>query len=371
MTHLHVHSNHSLLEGTAEPRALVARAVEFGLKALALTDTGGLYGAIPFYRAAVEAGVKPILGAELDGTVLLARDRGGYAQLCRLITAYHLDPDFDLADQIFDDSIFVLASDLGLIAELRTRGVRPLVAVTHYGGARSRYSAARAREFALAHGLRPVAVTPVYFIERDHHRIHRVLAAIRHNATIDTLPSGGIAPPEAWFRSPRELERLYEDWPETIENIAWVVERCNLELEFGRPLFPETELPCGETPFSYLWKLAFDGVKDRYRPLRPEVTRRLQYELDVINQLGFAPYFLIVTDIVRYAREHGIPIVGRGSAANSLVSYALGITRAEPFKYDLYFERFLNLARTDCPDIDLAICWRRRDDVIDYVYRRY
>ncbi|MCC6698261.1 MAG: DNA polymerase III subunit alpha [Candidatus Hydrogenedentes bacterium] len=371
MTHLHVHSNHSLLEGTAEPRALVARAVEYGLKALALTDTGGLYGGIPFYRAAREAGVKPIRGAAFDGTLLLARDRGGYAQLCRLVTAYHLDPDFDLADQIFDDSIFVLASDLGLIAELRARGVHPLVAVTHYGGARSRYSAARAREFALAHGLRPVAVTPVYFIERDHHRIHRVLAAIRHNATIDTLPPNGIAPAEAWFRSPHDLERLYEDWPETLENIAWVVEHCNLELEFGRPLFPETELPYGETPFSYLWKLAFDGVKDRYRPLRPEVTKRLQYELDIINQLGFAPYFLVVNDIVRYAREHGIPIVGRGSAANSLVSYALGITRAEPFKYDLYFERFLNLSRTDCPDIDLDICWRRRDDVIDYVYRRY
>jgi DNA-directed DNA polymerase III PolC len=350
---------------------LVARAVEHGLRALALTDTAGLYGAIPFYRAAVEAGVKPLLGAMLGEAVLIARDRGGYAQLCRIVTAYHLTPDFDVADQIFDDSVFVLTADLGLAKELIKRGVRPLVAVTHYGDARSRYRAARVREFAHENALRPVAVAPVYFLDRDHFAVHRVLTAIRLNATVDTLRPGDTAPPEAWFRSPDEMERLYGDWPETLDNIEWVVEQCDLKLEFGTPRFPEMELPDNETPFSYLWKLAFDGLKTRYHPLKPEQTQRLHYELDVIHRLGFAPYFLIVADIVRHARERHIPIVGRGSAANSLVAYALGITRADPFKYDLYFERFLNLSRTDCPDIDLDICWRRRDDVIDYVYKRY
>lgn len=359
------------MEGTAGVRQLVARAVEYGLRALALTDTAGLYGAIPFYRAAAEAGVKPLQGAALGDAVVIARNRGGYAQLCRIVTAYHLMPDFDLADQIFDDSVFVLTADPGLAKELVKRGVRPLIAVTHYGDARSRYRAERVRAFAHENALRPVAVNPVYFLDRGHFAIHRVLAAIRLNATVDTLRPGDTAPEGAWFRPPAEMERLYGEWPETLDNIEWAVEQCNLELEFGTPRFPEMELPDNETPFSYLWKLAFDGLKSRYRPLNPELTRRLHYELDVIHRLGFAPYFLIVADIVRHARERDIPIVGRGSAANSLVAYALGITRADPFKYDLYFERFLNLSRTDCPDIDLDICWRRRDDVIEYVYKRY
>jgi DNA-directed DNA polymerase III PolC len=183
--------------------------------------------------------------------------------------------------------------------------------------------------------------------------------------------SDELVSPEDWFRSPEQMARFYADWPETIENTEWVAEHCNLELSLGKPLFPQIELPEGETPFSSLWKQAFEGLKKHYQPLTPKIVQRFQYELDIIHQLGFAAYFLIVWDIVRHARDQGIPIVGRGSAANSLVAYVLGITRVDPFKYDLYFERFLNPSRTDCPDIDLDICWRRRDDVIDYVYKKY
>lgn len=371
MTHLHVHSNYSLLRGTAGLHSLVAKAVEHGMKTLALTDTAGLYGAIPFHQVARKAGIKPILGAELDGTVLLARDREGYAQLCRIITSYHLEESFSLAEHVEGEHLFVLTFDRNLIQALRARGVCPLVAITHYGDAASRYKAGRLREWAHALGLRPVAVSPVYFLDPAHFPIHRVLSAIRLNVTVDTLSPDSLAPPEARFRSPEEMQQLYGDWPETLYNTEWVAERCNLDLAFDAPLFPKSRLPEGETPFSYLWKQATEGVKERYKPLTPQVAQRLQYELDVIHRLGFAPYFLIVLDIVRYARERHIPIVGRGSAANSLVAYALGITRVDPLKYDLYFERFLNLSRTDCPDIDLDICWRRRDDVIDYVYRQY
>jgi len=371
MLHLHVHSNHSLLEGAATVRQLVARAVEYGLKALALTDTAGLYAAIPFYQTAHEAGVKPILGAKLDDMVLLARNREGYAELCRIITGYHIDENFDLVERVGSEDLFVLTANHGLIRTLHARGIRPLAAVTCYGDGRSRYEAGRTRELAHGLGLRAVAVSPVYFIEAGQEKIHRTLSAVRLNATLGNLTADQVAHPASWFRSPEEMRRLYGDWPDTLDNTEWVAEHCNVAFTLGKPRFPRFDLPAGETPFSFLWKRAFDGLRERYQPLTPPVVQRLQYELDVIHQLGFAPYFLIVWDIVGYARAHDVPIVGRGSAANSLVAYALGITRVDPFKYDLYFERFLNLSRTDCPDIDLDICWRRRDEVIDYVYGKY
>ena len=371
MAHLHVHSNHSLLEGVGEIGRLVDRAVAYGMKSLALTDTGGLYGAIPFYQAARDAGIKPILGAKLDDAILLARDREGYAQLCRIVSAYHLDEEFSLTEHVDFEKLFVLTSDRRLIETMRAQGVSPLVAITHYGDGESRYRAGMLRDYAHSLGLRPVAVSPVYFLEAGQEKTHRVLSAIRLNTTLDGLRAKDIAHPTSWFRSPEEMEALYGEWPETLENTRWVADRCNLEISLGKPLFPKFDLPPGETPFSYLWKRAFEGIQERYSPLTPSVIERLQHELDVIHQLGFAPYFLIVWDIVCYARSHEIPIVGRGSAANSVVAYALGITRADPFKYDLYFERFLNLSRSDCPDIDLDICWRRRDEVIDYVYEKY
>jgi DNA-directed DNA polymerase III PolC len=371
MTHLHVHSNHSLLEGVVPITDLVARAAACGMQALALTDSGGLYGAIPFYQTAKAAGIKPILGVNIESAVVLARDREGYAELCRLVTAYRLEEGFRLADWPFVEHFFVLCAERAVIEALHARGIRPLVAVTHYGDARSRYRASQSLALARRWGLRPVAVNPVYFLEPGHARIHRVLSAIRRNTTIACLGPADVAHPRAWFRTPDEMARLYAEWPETLANAEWVAEQCNLELPLGKPLFPEFSLPRGETPFSFLWKQAFRGVAQRYRPLTAAVMDRLRYELDVIRQLGFASYFLIVWDIVQYARQQGIPIVGRGSAANSLVAYVLDVTRADPLKYDLYFERFLNLSRTDCPDIDLDICWRRRDAVINYVYTKY
>jgi len=369
---LHVHSNYSMLEGVAPIERLVERAASYGLPALALTDTAGLYGAVPFYQAARAAGIKPIIGVYLDNLVLLARDREGYAQLCRLVTAYHLDDDFELTGQLRAcDRVFVLAEDADRIRFLYRNGLEPLVALTHHGDAVSRYRATQQHDLASELGLRCVAVNPVYFLQPEDYRIHRVLSAIRRNATIDTLEDGDCADAACWFRSLEEMRRLYADWPDALRNAEWVVEECNIEFSLGMPLFPEFALPEGETPFSYLWKLTFEGVKRRYRPLSRRVIERLHYELDIIERLGFAPYFIIVWDIVNFARARDIPIMGRGSAANSLVAYALGITRVDPFKYDLYFERFLNSSRSDCPDIDLDICWRRRDQVVDYVYERY
>jgi DNA-directed DNA polymerase III PolC len=387
MLHLHVHSHYSLLEGTAGVRQLVARAVEHGIEALALTDSEGLYGAIPFYKAARAAGIRPLIGARVGPVVALARDREGYAQVCELVTAYHvppaeMDPPVDgaafwrraLAEEALPwalDRVLLLSADRDVLRALHRLGHAPLVAVSHTGGRRSWHQADQQVAFARAHGLRPVAVNPVYFLDPDHYRMHQALCAMRLNTTLGALRPEDTAPPEAWFRSPREMDQLFRSWPETLDNLAWVAEACELDLPLGTPRFPDFPLPAGETPFSWLWKQTFEGVRKRYQPLTPEVINRVRYELETIHQLGFAPYFLIVADIVAHARSHAIPIVGRGSAANSVVAYALGITRVDPFQYNLYFERFLNPGRTDAPDIDLDICWRRRDDVIDYVYERY
>ena len=377
MVHLQVHSYFSLCAGTASPRQLVARAVEHGMTALALTDADGLYGVIPFYKAAREAGVRPIIGAQLGRCVVLARDREGYAQLCALVTALHLgqadrERPAAWADSGLDMSrLFLMSGDLKILEGLRRAGLSVLAAVEHYGGAVSHRHAETMVAWARRRGIPPVAVAPVHFLDPPHHAMHRVLSAIRHNTTVDALSPGDTAPAEAWFRSPRDLERLFAAWPETLDNAVWVAEECNVELSLGKPLFPDMPLPEGETAFSWLWKQTFKGLQERYQPLSPAVLDRAHAELGVIHDLGFAPYFLIVTDIVRFAKEQGIPVVGRGSAGNSVVAHALGITRVDPFKYGLYFERFLNRSRSDCPDIDLDLCWRRRDEVIDYVYRTY
>ncbi|MFP4501357.1 MAG: DNA polymerase III subunit alpha [Candidatus Hydrogenedentota bacterium] len=376
MVHLEVHSHYSLLEGTASVRQLVARAVEHGMGALALVDTDGMHGAVPFYQAARAAGVHPLIGVRLGDAVLLARDRAGYGRLCGIITAVRLGKvsvdalgqwpfDFDAG------GLFLMSGNRRLIEQWVGSGFQPLVMLTHYGGGRSHYHVSRLYDYAKARGLRPVAVRPAHFLDPAHYRTHRVLAAIRHNTTVDCLRRDEVAPAEHHFLPPRQMERLYGDWPGALMNTEWVAEQCGVQLELGTPLFPQMHLPRGESAFSVLWKKTFAGAETRYHTLTPAIMDRLHYELGIIEQLGFAPYFLIVEDIVRFARERDIPVSGRGSAANSVVAYALGITRVDPFEYGLYFERFLNLERTDCPDIDIDFCWRRRDEVVEYVYERY
>lgn len=376
MVHLAVHSAYSLLEGTASLRSLVGRAVEHGIRALALTDTLALYGAVPFYELARSAGIHPIWGAHFGLYRVLVRDRQGYAEVCAMLTAVrlgqvHITREAPWPFPHDDAHLFLLASDGEVVKKLKAQGLRPLVMLTQGGTPAGRHRAAQQYALAESLGLRPVAVEPVYFLEPHDYRRHQILAAIRHRATLATLRADQTAPPTAWFRSPREMERMYAAFPQALHNAEWVADACAVEVEWGKPLFPEFPVPEGETPFSWLWKKAFEGIQRRYRPLRPEVLSRAQYELEIIDRLGFSPYFLIVHDLVEYCRAHDIPACGRGSAANSLIAYALGITRVDPLKYNLYFERFLNPARTDCPDIDLDVCWRRRDEVLAYIYRRY
>jgi DNA polymerase III alpha subunit len=220
-------------------------------------------------------------------------------------------------------------------------------------------------------GVPIVATNNVHFLRREEHLHHRVLNAIRTGTLLSTVERPEITSAEAYFKSADEMARAFADHPEALRATLEIAERCNLTLPLGRTIFPEFPTPAGETPFSYLWKLCFEGARRRYQPLRPEVLARLTHELEVIEKLHLAPYFLLVWDIVEEARRRGIPAVARGSAASSMVTYCLGISRVCPLRWGLYFERFLNQQRGDIPDIDLDICGARRDELLDYVYQRW
>ncbi|HOJ34136.1 MAG TPA: DNA polymerase III subunit alpha [Candidatus Hydrogenedentes bacterium] len=377
MVHLHVHSIFSFLEGTATIEALIQKCLEKGMRAIALTDTDGLYGVLPFYRAARSAGIHPIIGVELDNVVLLAKNQKGYTTLCRIVTAYQLEKNstHPLSDDLpnwlteINSHVFVLTDNLHLIRKMLARGISPLVALTCYGDIASRRRAQFLNDFSTHHGLTAVAVNPIYFLEPSHFQIYQVLNAIRKNTTLDL--SASSADRQKRFFTKEEMKQFFRDFPEALKNTENIAEQCELELNTNKIHFPHCEVPKGETPASYLNALVERGIREKYSKQTPTVQKRVRMELEIIHRMGFAPYFLIVADIVEYAHRHNIPIVGRGSAANSIVAYALGITQVDPIRYDLYFERFLNPYRSDCPDIDLDICWRRRDEIIDYVYRRY
>src|SRR3989442_145910 len=220
-------------------------------------------------------------------------------------------------------------------------------------------------------GVPLVATNNAHFPRPEEHLHHRALNAIRTGGLLTTVAPPEITSREAWFKPAAEMERLFADHPEAVRATLEIAARCNLQLELGKLIFPEFPVPEGETPFSYLWKLSFEGALRRYRPLRPEVLARLTHELEVIEKRNLAPFFLLVWDIVEEARRRGIPAVARGSAASSIVTYCLGISRVCPLRWGLYFERFLNEQRGDCPGLDIDICGARRDEMLDYVYKRW
>jgi error-prone DNA polymerase len=435
--HLHVHSDFSFMDGAAHLDGLIERAHCFGMPAVALTDHQGLYGAIRFYRRALAAGVKPILGAEvvvetcgIDGVegdqppdrrvasppptgfgrasaagfhlTLLVKDIVGYRNLCRLLSRAHLremraDGGVDGPER----SVIAL-EDLarmsgGLIAlsgcERGEVGASVLAGLpwrAHDAARRlagcfapgdffielvhtmtpgsPRYIAALANLAVTLH-LPTVATNDVHYVRREDFRLHDVLSSV---GALEVLP-GPLARPNAelYFKSGSEMRRLFASHPEACDATAAIAERCDLDLGLGAFHFPSVEVPQGETPYSVLSKLAWHGLERRYRPVTPEAVRRLQHELSVIDRLGFSEYFLVVKDIVDFAKSRGIRCSGRGSAGDSIVTYNLGITDADPVAYDLLFERFLNPERRQMPDIDVDFDSARRDEVIDYIYRRF
>jgi DNA-directed DNA polymerase III PolC len=406
---LRVRSHGSLLYGLASPEALVERALALGYRALALTDRDNLYLAVRFWQAARAGGLRPLPGAEIrsgsQSALLLPIDRRGFARMCELLTRRHLDPEFDLATSLAVDhaGLQVVVESAGLAASLLSAGVPPASGWQTAGGPRpgarpgglwlgvrglpeerpglpARLAAARAL------GLPLVATGDVVLLSPADHDAHRAAVTAAAGELLDRMDAAAfasrsalLAPPGAWEQRIRalcaaagapEVARL------ALLNNAELVERCRLELELGVPIFPSAPLPAGETGPGYLRRLGRQGVARRYargaaRARRTRATARLEWELGLIERLGFTDYFLLVADIVEFARARGIPTVGRGSGAGSIVSYVLGITNVDPLRHGLYFERFLHPARRDCPDLDIDLCWKRRDEVIEHVYATY
>ena len=432
LVHLHCHSHYSFLRGVNPPEEIIAAAVEQKMPAVALTDTNGMYVAVPFYEKAKAAGVKPIVGVVLDvewlapagirqnlklenrnsysvAMVLLAADMDGYSNLCRLTTLRHLGALWSGQETFAEDAsrpvtIEELAEhSTGVIAlwpgrrralqrqegghETRDTGhgtqiTSLLKRLKEIFGDRLYIEVQRlspgdgrivreAEPLGQELGIPLVATNNVHFLKPDEYLHHRAVNAVRVNGLLTTVAAPEITTGEAWFKPAAEMQRLFPDHPEWLRNTLEIAERCNLELELGKLILPEFPVPAGESAFSYLWKLSFEGAQKRYRPLRPEVLARLTRELEVIEKWGLAPYFLLVWDIVEEAKRRGIPAVARGSAASSMVLYCLGISCVCPLRWGLYFERFLNVQRGDCPDIDIDICGARRDELLDYVYERW
>ena len=395
---LHCHSHYSLLDGASSPQALLDRAAELGYPALALTDHNGLYGAIPFYLAARERGIRPIIGAEVtlaagNHLVLLARDRQGYANLCALLSQGGLAgqkrqpalPWEALAGRS-RGLIALSGCERGAVARLlladRHREARELAGRCHEIFPGSYYielgqhllpdDARRNWELAdLARRLRlPIVATHnVHYATQDRHRLHDVLTAVAQHTTLDRAKLRANS--EYYLRSPAEMAYFFREYRAALRTTEEIAEQCQVDLDFSRERLPEFPVPPGETAFSYLHLLCQEGLRRKYQPVTPEAARQLQHELQVIQQAGLAGYFLIVWDIVRFAREQRILARGRGSAANSIVAYVLDITAVDPLAHNLLFERFLSTESRIMPDIDIDFDAERREEVIQYVYRTY
>lgn len=399
---LHAHSSHSLLDGVPHPEDLVAQAAAWGMPALALTDHDGLYGAVRFIQAAREAGIKPILGAEVtleNGShlTLLAETRQGYANLCRLLTLAHRGQPKgtarlarrDLADHT-EGLIALSGCRRGEIPRLLladeperalevARGYSRLFGPDHFFIELQRHYLPGdlrllGRLLALADrvGIPVVATGNVHYLTPDQRPVHDVLTCIRNHTTLED--ADGLLRPndEFCFRSPEEMAILFEQVPSALENTLRIAERCTSAEAFlpgGPQVLPRFSVPGGRSPTRFLRDLCLVALRERY-PADPPLDL-LEHELAVIDRMGLANYFLIVWDIVRFARASGIRCQGRGSAANSLVAYLLDISPIDPVESDLVFERFLSPERQGPPDIDVDFAADRREEVIQYVYRRY
>lgn len=379
---LHSRSSYSLLRGTAPPARLVAAVRAAGYDALALTDRNNLYAAVDFVHRARAAGLAPILGVELDQpgaeaptAVLLARGGAGYRTLSRLVTRRRLDPEFSLTSALAaeHDDVHVLAADPALLGALKPvlPAGRLWLLVAAAGADRGAF--ARGRAAARRLGVAAVAAPPVFYVEAPEFETARLLAAVRSGRLAPAVRDAELpdldwrpAPPHALARS------IGPEAADLLARSAELAAECRAELPGGAPIFPRPAGAGEETAYAALLERSLTGLRRRYGVLARAPVTRLTRELEVITSLGFAAYFLIVGDIVGYARSEGFAVVGRGSGASSIVAYALGITNVDPLAHRLHFERFLSAARRgDLPDLDVDLDWRGRDRVIAHVYRTY
>ncbi len=417
--HLHLHTEYSVVDGLVRIPQLIERASALQMPALAVTDQSNLFATVKFYRAAIAAGIKPIIGCDLlimpdeecgepGRLLLLCRDAEGYRNLCQIVTRSYLEGQRRGVPMVAREWLAAMPGGLIAIASARESDLAMALLAGNSGQARSLAESwqeiygdsfhlelvrtgragedeyiERAVELAATSGIAPVASNDVRFLEPADFEAHEARVCIHQGRTLDDPRRPRTYSGQQYLRSAREMAELFADLPEALENSVQIARRCNLELELGSYALPDFPVPEGTSLEGYLTQQAREGLErrleillDREAPDHEEQHRRyverLHWELDVIIQMGFPGYFLIVADFIRWARENGIPVgPGRGSGAGSLVAYALGITDLDPLAYDLLFERFLNPERVSMPDFDIDFCMERRDEVIDYVARRY
>lgn len=396
---LHLHSHWSLLDGVTSVSEIVAFAQSVNLPSIALTDSNALYGTMEFVIECRKVGIVPILGAELNwvgghSIVLLAQTMRGYGNLCRLITRLQSAPDRE-ATIVRGLELSDLASHTDGLIALSGGWRGPIDAHIRQGNLAQAESLARefinlfghdrffielqiidkddatvARSLqALADQMhvRTVATHDIHYLSPNDAPRYRVLTAMRYNTRLAVLPKL----PDLSFPSEQKLRDIFAEFPDALDATEEIAEQCRFEFPLRQWRFPTLDLPSGHTPTEEMQTLVLAGVAQRYDELTPAIQARLQREINIIDKLGYAPYFLVVADIVRFAREQGVPISPRGSASSSVVAYCLGIHDIDPIAHNLFFERFLSLERHDPPDIDLDLCSHRRDEVINYVYQKY
>ena len=418
-THLHVHTEYSLLDGSSKIKELVSRAKELGMDSLAITDHGVMYGVVDFYRAAKAAGINPVLGCEIyvapgsrfdreagnakesryHHLVLLAENDIGYANLVKIVSrgfteGFYYKPrvDYDVLEKYHEGIIALSACLAGSIPSFLRRGLYEeakqeayrlqgifgennfFLELQDHGIPDQKTVNQGLLRLHQETGIDLVATNDVHYIYDSDAEAHDILLCIQTGKKVSDTDRMRYEGGQYYLKSAEEMEALFPYAKEALENTHKIAERCHVEIEFGDYKLPHFDVPEGETSESYLRKLCKEGLYKRYPKEQAEqLEERLNYELDTISTMGFVDYFLIVWDFIKYAKDHGIPVgPGRGSAAGSLVAYSLNITDLiDPIKYNLLFERFLNPERVTMPDIDIDFCYERRQEVIDYVTRKY
>ncbi len=415
-THLHVHTEYSLLDGSSKIKELVRRVKELGMDSVAITDHGVMYGVIDFYRAAKEAEVKPIIGCEVYVTsgsrfdrevsngedryyhlVLLAETNQGYQNLMKIVSKGFVDGfyykprvDYELLEQYHEGIIALSACLAGEVSRLISRGMyeQAKAAAFHYQdifgkgnfflelqdhGIPSQQTVNQGLvRMSQETGIELVATNDIHYTFAEDEAPHDILLCIQTGKKVADENRMRYEGGQYYCKSEEEMRKLFSFATQAIDNTQKIADRCNVEIEFGVTKLPKYDVPEEYDAWSYLNKLCLDGFKNHYPEDDGTLKERLDYELDVIHSMGYVDYFLIVWDFIHYARSQDIIVgPGRGSAAGSIVSYCLGITNIDPIRYNLLFERFLNPERVSMPDIDIDFCYERRQEVIDYVVEKY
>ncbi|MCB5664237.1 DNA polymerase III subunit alpha [Mediterraneibacter gnavus] len=414
--HLHVHTEYSLLDGSNKIKEYVSRVKELGMNSAAITDHGVMYGVIDFYREARKQGIKPILGCEVyvapnsrfdretaggesryHHLVLLAENNTGYANLMKIVSrgfteGYYYKPrvDKDLLRQYHEGIIALSACLAGEVQRYLSRGLTEeakkvaleyqdifgkgnfFLEMQDHGIPEQQLVNQRQIQLSKETGIELVVTNDIHYTYAEDAKPHDILLCIQTGKKLDDENRMRYEGGQYYVKSPQEMEALFPYAKQALENTQKIADRCEVEIEFGVTKLPKYDVPDGMTSWEYLNKLCWEGLEKHYGAPSRELKERLRYELDTIRSMGYVDYFLIVWDFIKYAKDHGIAVgPGRGSAAGSIVSYCLEITNIDPIRYQLLFERFLNQERVTMPDIDVDFCFERRQEVIDYVVRKY